>query len=249
MTIKYLVTSGCSFSECLNFDRHGLSDNRTWPIHLREKISKVTHFSESMGGQGNGLIARRTYYRVNDLLKICQPEEILVGVMWTGRDRFDFYFEEPVEFNENLDGWMENPTRVVDDAPGGWVILNPHWTHMYNGAWYKNYYNEVASQIYTLEHIVNLQHYLNLKGVRYFFTSSFATHISESHRSNPNCSWLYDQIDWTKWLPIESEKHWVEENCPIPGANNFHPRSEQHGEFVDRAIIPWLKQQQILTST
>lgn len=249
MTIRHIVTAGCSFSECINWYQHNREENRTWPVFLSERLSQAQHHSEAMGSAGNGLIARRTWYRVNELLKTHAPEEILVGVMWTSRDRFDFYFEEPIEFTTNLDGWIENPTRVVPDAPGGWVICNPHWTHQYNAAWYKNYYNEVASQLYTLEHITNLQTFLKLHGVPYFFTSSFATHINPYYAQNANCAWLHDQIDWGRWLPVESERHWVLANCDKPEINNFHPHPDQHELFVDQVIMPWLKNQNILTTS
>lgn len=246
--IKHLVTSGCSFSECVNWDRDANPDNRTWPIFLRERMPEVQHWSEGMGSQGNDLIDRRVHYRVNQLLKQVSSQDILVAVMWTGQDRFGFYFNEPIQFTSNLDGWIENPTRVVDDAPGGWVICNPHWTHAHNSAWYRHYYNETAAQIYTLEHIINLQNYLKLKQVRYFMTSSFSTHINEYEINNDNCRWLYDQIDWDQWLPVESEKHWVDQNCAIPGANNYHPRPNQHEQFVDQVIMPWLASHKLLTS-
>lgn len=179
---KALVTGGCSFSECLNWYKHQNPDNRTWPIHLREYLGDVEHHSESMGGQGNGLISRRVQHRVHQLLKKYRPEEILVGIMWTGRDRFDFYFEQPVEFTTNIDGWMENPTRVVDDAPGGWVILNPHWKHEHNAPWYRHYYNEIASQIYTLEHILNLQRFLKINQIPYFMTENYGAVFSEKRQ-------------------------------------------------------------------
>jgi len=248
MTVNHLVTAGCSFSETVNWYNHHNPDNRTWPIHLAEKLD-VTHYSESMGGQGNGLICRRAMYRISQLLKTVPAEQILVGVMWTGRDRFDFYFERPIEFTTNHDGWMENPTRVADDAPGGWVILNPHWTHEHNAPWYRHYYNEVASQIYSLEYILNLQTYLKLHGIKYFMTSSFALQWDESLRQNPNCKWLWDQIDMSHWLPVQSERHWVMANCPNPDRDNYHPHSWQHEKFVDAVIMPWLETHKYLTTT
>lgn len=237
---QILITGGCSFSECVNWYRDHNPDNRTWPVHLAE-LTGLTHHSEGMGSQGNGLIARRIMYRVQKLLETNSAESILVGVMWTGRDRFDFYFENPVEFSKNVDGWMENPTRVVDDADGGWVICNPHWTHEYNAPWYRYYYNEIASQIYTLEHIVNLQNFLKLHGIKYFMTSSFATHVNPTFVQNPNCEWLYQQIDQDQWLPIGSQRHWILENCPNQDYDNFHPHSWQHEEFTRRCVIPWLE--------
>jgi hypothetical protein len=240
MKTKILVTGGCSFSECINYDVHSNNDNKTWPIYLREQLPGVEHYSEAMGSQGNGLIVRRVQYRLHELLKAHRPEDILVGIMWTGRDRFEFYFEQPIQFTTNIDGWIENPTRVADDAPGGWVILNPHWKHDHNAAWYRHYYNEVASQIYTLEHVVALQNYLKLNNIDYFMTTNYTTTFSPHTKDNKNVSWLWEQVDWTKFLPVENEHDWVKANCPILGVNNFHPRPEQHEQFVNQIIMPWI---------
>jgi hypothetical protein len=45
MKTKILVTSGCSFSECINYDVHGNNDNKTWPIYLREQLPGAEHYS------------------------------------------------------------------------------------------------------------------------------------------------------------------------------------------------------------
>lgn len=249
MSNKVLVTAGCSFSECINWDVNHNSENRTWPIFLRERMPGVEHHSEAMGSQGNGLISRRIQYRVSQLLKTHAAEDLLVGIMWTGRDRFEFYFEQPIEFTTNMDGWIENPTRVADNAPGGWVICNPHWTHPHNAPWYRHYHNEVAAQIYTLEHIVNTQHFLNLHSIKYFMTTASDNTFNDYYKNNTNCSWLWEQVDWTKWLPIKNEHNWVKETCPIPGVNNFHPRPEQHEKFVDQVILPWLTEHNIIDNS
>jgi hypothetical protein len=183
---------------------------------------------------------------VSQLLKTHAAEDLLVGIMWTGRDRFDFYFEQPIEFTTNMDGWIENPTRVADNAPGGWVICNPHWTHPHNAAWYRHYHNEVSAQIYTLEHIINLQNFLKLHNVKYFMTTAAANTFNDYYQNNANCSWLWEQVDWTKWLPVKNEHEWVKENCPIEGVNNFHPRPDQHEKFVDQVIMPWINQNNLL---
>lgn len=246
MKTKALVTAGCSFSECINYDVNNNQDNKTWPIFMRERLPDYEHYSAAMGSQGNGLISRRVQYRVHELLKTHRPEDILVGVMWSGRDRFEFFFEQPIEFTTNIDGWIENPTRVADDAPGGWVILNPHWKHEHNPPFYRHYYNEVGAQLYTLEHVLNLQNFLKLHGVKYFMTTNYDTTFNEYYKNNANCTWLWEQIDWSKFLPVKSEYHWVMDNCPNNPPKNFHPHPHQHEKFVDQVIWPWLEQNNLL---
>lgn len=245
MKTKVLLTAGCSFSECINWYENHNPENRTWPIWLAEKLA-VPHYSEAMGSQGNGQISRRTQYRLEQLLKTHSPEDLLVGIMWSGRDRFDFYFENPIEFPRNDDRWMKNPSTFIDGGRGGWVLLNPHWTHPYNEPWYKHYYDEIGAQIYTLEHVLNLQRYLQLKNIRYFMTTYTGTTFAKHQMNNPNIEWLWNQIDWNQFLPVVGENEWVNEHYAIENVKNFHPRSWQHEKFVNEVVWPWLEQKKLI---
>lgn len=244
---KALVTVGCSFSETLTWNNGASPANKTWPIWLHEKLPNYTHYSEAMGSQGNGLIKRRGMYRLWQLLQDHDPEDILVVVMWSGRDRFEFFFEEGVKIDTEYEGWIENPTRVAENAPGGWIITNVQWNHKYNKPWYLHYYNETAAQIYTLEHILEFQNFMKLHRIPYVMTRHYETTWNEAlYRDEPNCAWLWQQIDWDKFLPIKSEWHWVQDNCPIPGSKMFHPHPPQHAEFVDKVLMPWLEEKKLI---
>ena len=245
MQTKVLVTAGCSFSECVNWYEQGNADNRTWPVWLAEKLS-VPHYAEGLGSQGNGMISRRAMYRIEQLLAQHAPEDLLVGIMWSGRDRFEFYFQNPAKFPSNIDNWMQNPCSFVDGDPGGWVIVNPHWKHEHNAPWYRYYYNELASQIYTLEHVLNLQRYLELKNIRYFMSTNTGATFNKESQHNPNIQWMWDQINWDMFLPIIGEYEWVNSTCAIPDVGNFHPRSEQHERFVNDVIWPWLEEKKLI---
>jgi len=67
-----------------------------------------------MGSIGNGLIAKQIIYQTTQLLKINKPEDILVGIMWSGIDRHEIYTlsKEAKKYVET-DGLIENPTEVV----------------------------------------------------------------------------------------------------------------------------------------
>jgi hypothetical protein len=109
--MKQLITSGCSFSECR-------SHVGTWPKHLADALPDYAHVSTAMGSQGNGLISRRAIYQVTEALKQTSPEDILVGIMWSGPDRHDFYQLGNKQF-DNQDGWMETPHAL---CPTGRVL-------------------------------------------------------------------------------------------------------------------------------
>ena len=53
---------------------------------------------------------------------------------------------------------------------------------------------------------------------------------------------LKKQINFANWLPVEGEYDWVKDNSKFPSTDNdIHPTTEQHKEFTENIIIPWLK--------
>lgn len=245
MKTKILLTAGDSFTNCNDYDFKGQEDNRVWPIWLRERMPDATHYSEGLGGQGNHLIAHRTQYRTEQLLKEHPAEDILVGVMWTGVDRWEFFSTEDLGF-ERVTGEEVNPVKFIPEAPGSWVMTHPQYIHERNGLFYKYFYDSCWMQIQTLEAIIHTQRYLRERGVRYFMSQSFNGCLAESRRPDPNLSWLWDQVDFSTWLPVQSMQDWCREHCPIPEVNNFHPRPEQCDKFVDQVMWPYLVKQNLL---
>ena len=69
---KILITSGCSFSECISY----LAE--TWPKHLARLLPEYEHNSYAMGSQGNGLISRGIIYGVSQALRTYKPEDIFI---------------------------------------------------------------------------------------------------------------------------------------------------------------------------
>ena len=257
---KLLITSGCSFSECIS-DRDLIS---TWPIHLADILSNqgYGHESYAMGSQGNGLISRGVMYSVIEALKKYDPKDILVGVMWSGSTRHDFRCTYPNDLlfvQEKIhNGWIKNPTQFVKNAPNNWVILNSHWGDDQDGhrnpeakLHYKHFYDDIGSSISSIEHILRLQLFLEARGVPYFFTNYSDNNIVKyKSRNNIEIQYLYDQINFDKYLPVTSEHRWCYENSKFtdlwPSGWEklvwLHPHSEMHKEFVDQVIYPWIKE-------
>ena len=76
--MKILITGGCSFS----------ADDYCWPVHLQNKLSYDTHYQTGVGSSGNDLISRKVIWQVNKCLKSgIKPEDMLVGIMWSGKER------------------------------------------------------------------------------------------------------------------------------------------------------------------
>jgi hypothetical protein len=96
------------------------------------------------------------------------------------------------------------------------------------------------AQIQTLENIIRVQNYLKLHNIKYFMS----TYTSEvfAVKDNPNLDHLYEQIDFSKFLPVDGCFEWCKEQSglPMPYVNDNHPSTEQHKLFTEQVIIPFL---------
>jgi len=238
--MKTLITSGCSFSECINH-------TGTWPRHLADALPNYQHTSTAMGSQGNGLISRRVLYQVTEALKENSAEEILVGIMWSGPDRHDYYTTtSPVVFKEDL--WMENPTRFVPNGQGAWNIVSPGWRMPAAANYYVNFHDQIAQYIYTLEHILRTQWFLQFLGVKYFMSTYTGAVLPPIVKTHNDTQHLYQLLDQDMFLPVTSEYEWCRDHSglPFPMPADPHPSVEQHQAFVNQIILPYLKERNII---
>ena len=252
MTNKILITSGCSFSECIND-----GPTITWPRHLSNLLPNYEHKSYAMGSQGNGLISRSIIYAVTEALKTYKPEDILVGVMWSGFTRHDYRIsgEEFLSFapNDNVDGWITNPTKFMKEypeVPNNWLIMNWGWKVKEAQTYYNNFFDLIGATIYSIEHILRTQWFLKINQIKYFFTDFACENLGyDEYMSNVEIKYLHDQIDREQYLPVKSEYDWIYINSKFSdrwtqlGKNpKEHPHTEHHKEFTEQVIFPWLKE-------
>ncbi len=85
----HLITAGCSYSQPVNADI-------TWPIHLQNKLKSVRCVAhQGHGAAGNSTISRKVISNVLAALKQgVSPDQMLVGIMWSGSDRQSHYSEK-----------------------------------------------------------------------------------------------------------------------------------------------------------
>lgn len=233
---KLLITGGCSFSECIS--KH----IDTWPRHLAKVLPEYNHISTGMGSQGNGLISRKIIYQVTEALKTTLPDDILVGIMWSGPDRHDFYANKDVLFTsdqhtENM--WMENPTKFIKDSKGAWVILNHHWNLDLAKMHYRYFHNTIGAEINTYEHILRVQWFLKLHNIKYFMSTFTSGVLNPVFKNHPDIKHLHNQIDFDNFLPVTGEYEWC--NLDSKKTGILHPTSEQHFEFTQQVILPHIK--------
>lgn len=261
-TIKHLVTSGCSFSLTASLEKS--LKTQGWPHWVSQSLGVQLH-NTAMGSQGNDLICRKAIHCVQRLLdQGVLPSEILVGFMWSGPDRKDFYSSEvPKDFLVNESGWLKNPVQFVetDSDTGGWVLMSAGWMHHYSKLWYRNFYDQIGAYINTYERIHWAQSYLQSKGIKYFmgtYMSNVVNYLNEKQlgeggypetcRMDPNIQWMHNSIDWSKFLPVMSYSHWCAENH-----NDFedyldHPQEHHAQAFSQKVIVPFV-QKHILADT
>jgi hypothetical protein len=251
--MKALVTSGCSFSESSRF--YQKKDNKrfsTWPSWLWRYLGEDREFiSGAMGSQGNGLISRSLLYHADSALKRYRPEDILVGVMWSGTSRFDYRCSDPNRLSskvENIDdGAMENPTGFVKEVPEkNWVIGNHHWRHRESQTYYNYFYDHTGHTIYTLEHMLRIQWYLKEKNIKYFFTLYTDFLYEDIRNRHPEIAYLYEMLDQSNFLPVTSELGWLIKEKIFPEDlarphQNDHPTARQHEAFTKQVILPHLE--------
>jgi len=206
-----------------------------------------------MGSQGNGLISRNAMHKIITSLDNYKPQDILVGIMWSHSNRFDYRCENPnlLSFgNQNKHGWMTNPLNFVEGAPKNWVIGNLHWNSIEFNTYLKFFHSDIGAAVLSLEHILRLQYFLKFHNIPYFFTNFTDNNIVNKHlENNPEVSYLFKQLDYNNYLPVTSEHRWVCENAQdkeeyIKEHKDviwIHPKTHHHKEFVDGVIYPWLK--------
>ena len=279
--MKYLVASGCSFTDesanhasqsgpnCYrsmfvgDIDAPLYAEHEKWVSSLA-KILGANIYNYGRNSSGNSLISRQAIFGVSQLLKRgVDPKDIVCGVEWSGPDRHDFMLESRKDINDRL-FLMDAPPIPVDSldrakqikfAPGKatWLILNASWSEAdpFADLYYNNFFSAVGGKTNTFEKILATQHYLESVGVKYFFTvMSEDTLLLENHYKE-DVQYLYDLIDFTKFLPIKGMYEWCRDVCLPQGMEWLeherrttsikHPTAEMNRMFTTEVIVPYLK--------
>lgn len=233
---KKFIVSGCSFT----------ADEKNWPTPTSE-ILDLELINVGMGSQGNVLISKKLIYAVEQELKTTKAEDILVGIMWSGIDRHDIYVDryEKCDMYENMlniDGWVENPTKVVD-GNYNWLVLN-HWKTDKVAKWYREFHTDAGSTIYTIQSILLTQLFLEKRNIKYFMTTFMNIFIKDVI-NNPDVKYLYDIIDFDKFVPIDGCYEWVKRNYSNEFEGVFHPNRFSSKKFAEEIIIPFINEKKL----
>jgi hypothetical protein len=245
---KLLITAGCSFTQYP-------TDSQNWPIHLKNYLDCETLFL-GQGAAGNDIISKKAIFYLHKSLQTYKPEEILLGVMWSGYTRKSFYFTKPqLEYSHWFYGYQNlnyaNPCSIdLENTDLRYYITHFIWQDEMSKLYAKNFFTRLGAVIETLENILRVQWFCEKLGIKYFF-SKYSNDALETpyhlRMTDPvgysEIEHLYDLINWDEWLPIESAWSWAEKKSSFPRIEELgnHLSPDQNKEMTEKIIIPHLK--------
>lgn len=235
MTVKLLISAGCSFTQVPN-------TYENWPKHLCERLNLAPMYL-GQGAGSNGLIAKKALLAVENALQNYSHDEILLGVMWSGPDRKEIYSSSQnfpfTDFNSNVDRYR-NPLRLVDNY--NWYLVNAGFKDESSKIWYKHFHDDIGATIATIENILTVQYYCKSKNIKYFMTTYAPHTLPNEYLTHSDVKPFYNMIDMRNFLPVTDALRWMMNSGKWhKNEEDGHPPTEANIEFVDRVIIPHLK--------
>jgi len=213
MKYKYIIGSGCSFSDC----------HEPWldSFNIKNKINL------SRGGCGNKHIQDSIIKQVYHLLEQgVSVDEILVGVQFTGLARLDFIASEETptpnnslkDFNFYSD--INRKSAWIHSGGSNSFVRNLEiktFQDKYFLNYYKYFMTHAENWYNFLIHIITLQSFLKSNNIKYFFHTGWNlvdhwtpkfNHPIGSFQSNlvkfKQFDYLWNQIDHDRFIFYES---------------------------------------------
>jgi hypothetical protein len=236
---KLLVTSGCSFTD----------PSFAWPNQLSKKLDFKLE-NVAVPSQGNGLISRKLLHILENHPITYPSEDILVGVMWSGVNRF----ERIIDSGDNYVGppyLQYNPTSIIKPTQNRWRIMSHEWIKSEDcSLYYGVIHNEISSMVQTLEHILRVQWYLETCNIKYFMSTFMDIFSNENIMNHPEVNYLYEMIDFSKFLPIKGFYEWNKEHYSVEGFDDlqldWHPNEFGNVKLIEEIILPHLIKNNII---
>jgi len=241
--MRYLVTSGCSFSKPGDYTRGTSTQPDTWPEWVEYFLQPETAIHLGVSSNGQELISRKLVHTIQKLINQgIDTQDILVGVMWSTEDRKQFYIPngsdqlhklKPNPSPDNPHQWPE------DDNYGTWHLQNAGFMNKFADNYYRTVYDTTQSIVNSYEHVLRTQWYLKLNNIKYFMSTINDYSFERDWENKQQIDYLRDMVDWHKFLPAELP--WVKKNTKQWTKDpNYHPQFWQHREYVERVVLPYL---------
>jgi hypothetical protein len=271
MKHKYLVTSGCSFT-----DNCGLR----WP-HYLAKHTGLKLYNRGQGSSGNDYISRSTIHELTELLQHVDSGEIICIVMWSGIDRKSIFIKrnETPNFENLLNkrSFNFNPVNILNSISNqqatfgnesGYLLGSMNCTfenkniQNYKKELIMNYYSDEALAIESYEHFLRLQWFCEVKGIKllnltYMNIMHYPVRKLMHNNIEPpltkdvysNIKHLFNLIDFSRWIFYESWYglyEYVLVNNLTFGIDKVHPTEESHENYVQNFLLPLLTERNLL---
>ena len=172
--MKALLTSGCSFSD--------IKYSRVWAHWLEQHMNTTVAKHTGSSNHGNDLIAKKTIYACNELLKEYKGEDIMCIVQWSSYSRFALLNEHDSDMRKEISRqgsatpWFANQFKDYDNKTNeqeplyGWNFFNPNWDIKNTMLHYKN--QSVFGMVeQTLWHMLNVKNFCEVNDINYFWTT------------------------------------------------------------------------------
>lgn len=250
---KWLVTSGCSFSD--NIDKR-------WPHFLADSL-KLNLVNYGYGSSGNDYICHSTIFAVNNLLNNnIDSKDITVVVMWSGIDRQGHFVskKETYDFDKLINPTHINPLNFLymSETPSntgkfvptnkiidsGWLLGSPNccweneYIRKYKRLYFDNFYTYEGCVINSLNYFLQLQWFCESKNIK--LVNLCFKEILHGTYQYPTAMHLYHLIDFAKWIFWDKDKglyEYTRDNKLSFYDDNFHPSVDSHKHFVDNFLI------------
>ena len=260
--VKYLVTSGCSFS-----DNH----KSRWPHFLAEKLG-LKLYNRGQGSAGNDWISMSTIYQIKLLLdEGIAPNEILTVVMWSGIGRGGIFINGEtyaVDMFTHTGGAI-NPISFYDSNPNemqrpknkGFLVGSPHcgWKdetiNKIKKIYFENIYNSEWQIITSLNYWLQLQWFCKSYNIKLFnmtYSNIFmhpwygwdtynkeAKPFFETYKDSTK--YLFDMLDIKKWW-FDNDRYdgmyeWMRRKNYTSYDDGMHPSVETHEKFTEEVLL------------
>lgn len=232
----HLIAGGCSFTTT----DHG---TKNWPLYAAEHLD-CELYNTASSSQGNGLIAKRLIHGIQDLLSQgVSSESMLVGVVWSGVDRMEFFHDPSTEYQYISESLHEGIDFLQDSDHGRWELANAVFGTSRSDLWYEKFHNDVGSVIRTYEKMHWVQCFLEKHNINYFMSTYTNYVLEHGFDDNEYVKWIRDSINYDRFLPVRSlhETFNPSADGSIYGVMD-HPNAQQSRDFALNHVVPFVEQ-------
>lgn len=258
---KYLVTSGCSFTD--NIDLR-------WAHYLGQSLG-LELYNRGQGSAGNDWISKTAIHQIHTMLRNgVKAEEILCVVMWSGIDRKATFISEKETSNFssliNKNQFHFNPVSIIGGTPNtpgplatkeGYLLGsaqcgfgNPN-IRQFKQDLILNFCNDESLAIESYEHFLRLQWFCNNYNID-LVNLTFMNIMHYPHYREKQKTWekyinivhLHEMIDFSKWIFYGDYDGLYEytkyNNLPFY-SDMTHPALSSHKHYVDCFLLDRIK--------